>query len=352
MAPRNAIANISFTVDSDSEDEVGAFPTPDSNTENKAPTRKPRAKAATKEKAMPATKPTAKGRPATRRASGGSVTAAKKQNAGISKKPGTRGRKPLGEKGNSNASDTEEVDEFGDADEALPAQETVKPIKRGRPAKAKKAQEEEEQQDVEATVPAKKTHKVAEKPSTGTKAASKGRAAAAAKSRVAKKIPEPEPELEEESEVAPDAFTIPETQPEPMDIEESIEIDEVPETVPPPPRPIPRRQGRPARPPSVGQRRAGSVSDTERDPALRRKLGDLTKKLEAMTVKYDNLKEAATSGKESNFDQLKRRTDQVAKGKSATIPMCPSSWLCISTAQLIQNRSPRPCWLYAASPLP
>lgn len=319
MAPRNALANISFTVDSDSEDEVGAFPTPDSNTENKAPTRKPRSKAATKEKPMPVTKPAAKGRPATRRTSGGSHAATKKQSAGVSKKPGMRGRKPLGEKDNANASDTEEVDEFGDAEEAQPAQDTVKPSKRGRPAKAKKvAQEEEEQSVVEATMPAKKTRKAAEKPTTGAKTAPKGKAAATARSKVSKKIPEPEPELEEDSEVAADSFTIPETQPEPMDIEESIKIDEVPETVPPPPRPVPRRQGRPARPPSVvGQRRAGSVSDTERDPALRRKLGDLTKKLEAMTAKYDNLKEAATSGKESNFDQLKRRTDQVAKGMIA-----------------------------------
>jgi len=43
-------------------------------------------------------------------------------------------------------------------------------------------------------------------------------------------------------------------------------------------------------------------------------VGEITKKLEAMTTKYETLKEAATSSKDSNFDQLKRRTDQVAKG--------------------------------------
>jgi hypothetical protein len=47
---------------------------------------------------------------------------------------------------------------------------------------------------------------------------------------------------------------------------------------------------------------------------LRRKVGDLTKKLEAMTSKYETLKDAATSGKESNFEQLRKRTEQVAKG--------------------------------------
>ena len=57
------------------------------------------------------------------------------------------------------------------------------------------------------------------------------------------------------------------------------------------------------------------MSDTERDPVLRRKIGDLTKKLEVMAAKYETLKDVATSGKESNFEQLRRRTEQVAKGE-------------------------------------
>jgi hypothetical protein len=48
---------------------------------------------------------------------------------------------------------------------------------------------------------------------------------------------------------------------------------------------------------------------------MRRKIGDLTKKLEAMSAKYENLKEAASVGKESNFDQLKKKTDQTVKGE-------------------------------------
>jgi hypothetical protein len=117
--------------------------------------------------------------------------------------------------------------------------------------------------------------------------------------------------------------TIPETQPEPeadeMDVEDSIEVDEIPESMPPPPRPSARRaqaQASKARQTSAGPRRAGSASDTERDPALRRKVGDLTRKLEAMALKYETLKDAASAGKESNFDQLKKRTEQVAKGKN------------------------------------
>jgi regulator of replication initiation timing len=121
-------------------------------------------------------------------------------------------------------------------------------------------------------------------------------------------------------------MTIPETQadpePDPMDISESIEVDEIPESMPPPPRPSARRaqqQPRAPRAGSAGLRRAGSASDTERDPVLRRKVGELTKKLEAMTTKYDNLKEVATSSKESNFEAMKKRTDQTVKDQDAVV---------------------------------
>lgn len=86
MAPRSALQNISFTVDSASEDEMthdelNALPTPESNAENKAPAKKARAKAAQVKAAGPVTKPTGKGRPAARRVSGGSVMGVKKSNA-------------------------------------------------------------------------------------------------------------------------------------------------------------------------------------------------------------------------------------------------------------------------------
>ncbi|KAF2729993.1 hypothetical protein EJ04DRAFT_416504, partial [Polyplosphaeria fusca] len=147
MAPRSALANISYTVDSASEDEMArddpnAFPTPDSNAENKAPTRKPRAKPAQAAKSKTATKAAGQGKATTRRASGASVLGVKKQNAAVTKKTGAkRGRKPLAEHNNANMSDTEEVDEF-EADEVAAPVEPPKPVKRGRPTKAKKAQED------------------------------------------------------------------------------------------------------------------------------------------------------------------------------------------------------------------
>jgi hypothetical protein len=147
----------------------------------------------------------------------------------------------------------------------------------------------------------------------GPKAAAAKAAPKAAKGR--KRVVKEEPELE-----------IPETQPEldMMDIEESIEqsieFNEVPE-MPPPRRPVVKQtlQARPSsKQPSVPRRRAGSASDTERggnDPALRRKLGDMRKQLENMTLKYQNLKEIGMQDKETIFDQLKHSTDQREKGK-------------------------------------
>ncbi|KAJ4291653.1 hypothetical protein N0V90_009548 [Kalmusia sp. IMI 367209] len=317
MAPRKAAVNLSFTVDSASEDEMvdelNAFPTPDSNTENQAPGRKPRGKAAQIVNSTAATKPTAKAKTTTRRTSGNSVLGAKKQGAAVTKKTGARGgRKVLAERQDDNGNDTEEVDEFeGEGDLVAPVE--PKPTKRGRPPTKTKAAQYEVA--TEEPAPVKKTRKTVDKEPIPKK---ESKSKTAAKPRATKRAAQAELE----------AVTIPETQaepePEPMDVEESIEIEEeVAETQKAPPqKPAPRRTqqtSRNARQTSAGPRRAGSVSDTERDPVLRRKVGDLTKKLDAMTVKYENLKDAASLGKESNFDQLKRKTEQTAKDQDAVI---------------------------------
>lgn len=310
MAPRNAIANISFTVDSASEDdmthdELNALPTPESNAENKAPAKKARGKAAPAKAMAPATKAAAKAKPATRRVSGSSMLGVKKTNAAVAKKaPAKGGRKALAERKDVNGSDTEEVDEFDDE-----VAQPVKATKRGRPVKAQKAQDDEM---VEAPAPAKRGRKPAAK-EVPAKKETKAKTTAQSK-RV---------------EAEPETLTIPETQPEPeedpMDVEDSIEVDEIPESMPPPPPPRPsarRAQAQPsrARQTSAGARRAGSASDSERDPALRRKVGDLTRRLESMTVKYETLKEAASAGKDSSFEQLKKSTEQTAKGKALRRP--------------------------------
>jgi len=308
MAPRNALANISFTVDSASEDdmtydELNAMPTPDSNTENKAPGRKARGTAAQPTKHAPVSKAIAKGRPATR------VAETKNEDSTTKKAPAKAGRKALVERKIGGDSDAEEADEL-EEDDIREAADIVKPTKRGRPAKAKKVQETEELIEEEAVLVKRGRRAVAKEPVAKKETKSK----IAAKSRTSKRGAGPE--------AGPEEFTIPETQaePDPMDVEDSVEIEEIPESMPPPPRPSAQpATRRPAaasrtRQPSATGRRAGSASDTERDPAMRRKVGDLTKKLEAMTAKYETLKDVATSGKESSFEQLRKRTEQVTKG--------------------------------------
>ncbi|KAK4895660.1 hypothetical protein LTR28_001919, partial [Elasticomyces elasticus] len=129
---------------------------------------------------------------------------------------------------------------------------------------------------------------------------------------------------------------IPETQPEPMEeIEQSIEIEQrnMDITEGPTPRPAQRfaqrarstsRQPQTSRARSTSRqpqpvypyRRAGSASDTERrgaDPDLRKKLSDITKKYENLDLKYRNLQEVGTKHAESNFEKLKRASDQKEK---------------------------------------
>lgn len=318
MAPRSKVANISFTVDSASEDEMtldelNALPTPESNGDSKAQGRKARGSAAQSKSSAAATKAPAKGRPVARRTSGTSAVVMKKKAAGAKKASAKGGRKAQAESGDANGSETEEVDGFDDDEPAPPAKST----KRGRPAK--KAQEEETQEEEAAPPPAKRGRKPAAKEAVEKK---ETKAKPTAKSRGTKRALEPEPE--------PEQMTIPETQPEPdadaMDISESIEMEEIPESMPPPVRPSARRaHAQPnsrARRTSAGVRRTGSVSDSERDPVMRRKVGDLTKKLDAMTAKYEALQEAASSGKETNFDLLKKRTDQTVKGTLCMVLSC------------------------------
>ncbi|KAF2107822.1 hypothetical protein BDV96DRAFT_474782, partial [Lophiotrema nucula] len=147
MAPRSALVELSYTVDSASEDEMArdslnAMPTPDSNAENKAPARKARGKAAQTSKTAPAKKAVGKAKITARRASGGSVLGVKKQNVAVAKKAGAkRGRKALAERETGNGSDTEEVDEFAAEEEVVKPVEARK-SRRGRPAKAKVVEEE------------------------------------------------------------------------------------------------------------------------------------------------------------------------------------------------------------------
>jgi hypothetical protein len=124
---------------------------------------------------------------------------------------------------------------------------------------------------------------------------------------------------------------IPEAQPEP-----SIEVDtnEYETTVQPPPAPpvvsaqpasraASRAQSVSRQPDPIASRhrRAGSASSTDRglgDPALRRKLGEITTKYESLEIKYNNLKDVASAEAQTNFEKLKSATDMRAKSRSFT----------------------------------
>ncbi|KAF2763832.1 hypothetical protein EJ03DRAFT_332395 [Teratosphaeria nubilosa] len=134
---------------------------------------------------------------------------------------------------------------------------------------------------------------------------------------------------------------IPETQPDPdihEDVEHSIEMDASNVAVgsapalrlapsrarsafvqPPPLQPRASARSVSAQPSYPAPReRSGSVSGTERerrggDPELRRKLNEMTKKYENVNLKYQNLQEIGRNNAETNFEKLKRVSDDKAK---------------------------------------
>ena len=106
-----------------------------------------------------------------------------------------------------------------------------------------------------------------------------------------------------------------ETQVPVIDIEED---EEVTQTVPRTAQPAARKRSLSrARPSVVQHRRAGSASDTERsDPALRRKLGEITKKYENLNIKYQDLREIGLKEAERNFERLRKQTEEKTAGRS------------------------------------
>lgn len=108
--------------------------------------------------------------------------------------------------------------------------------------------------------------------------------------------------------------------------EEHVEVSEIPETQQPEPiieeeedhlEDLPPRQfSDHLRMPSSPSKRPGysSSSDGGGEPALRRKLGEMTQKFESLDQKYRDLKEVAVREAERNFDRLKKQTDEKSKG--------------------------------------
>ena len=297
MSKSGKVATLSGMVDTDMEDDTingDAFPTPDSNQENTGPKRK-----ATKGK--PAAKKLAKSKPQPKRTSGASrnVTSAPARSGKVKGK-----RAPLKDQTNQQyADDTEEVDEFaaqneGDTVMDAPAESSPKvqktaPAKRkARPLKATAQQhivEKQKDGEFEYTPTASRTLKPSKK-------------APARKNQP----------IIQETQRSPET--------DPSVLPEQDQADpEMPQSVFPGPTATrdlsPLRCSR-----IVPRRRAGSASSTERptgagDAATRRKLGEMTKKLEILELKYRTLRETGIKEAEANFERL--RTQSEAKAKAA-----------------------------------
>ena len=319
MSKAKAITPVTGPVDSDMEDELdspeaNAQPSPDSNQENKAgsgkrgrPSRKAASARFSKAKA-----------PAKRTNSG--TMAGKKKAA--PKKRTVGKRVPLKEQANvQHASDTEvglvnapaheEADPIEDVsmDEQPPVEEppkSKKPVGRGRKAASKESKPQ-----------AKATEKDGEFEYTpirnvGNEMFSRLQANANAPAGRGEENSR-KPKNSKSTEIA-------ETQAEPMDVDppsvaEDNE-DAIPQSV--------YRQANNLRPtsktrqPPVNRRRAESASDAERnvtDPALRRKLGDMTKKVDNLERRYNNLREIGVKEAEANFEKLKAQSEAKTKGK-------------------------------------
>lgn len=289
-------SKLSGLIDSDSEDGRDAMPTPDSTLEN-----------------MPQLSSRPRGRP---KAASGKVTKPKTVQRRLSGRAakGKRGKRPalIDRTNQQNANDTEEVDEFegqgdhqmaGDMsqdelEEAAPQQNARRApgsTTRGRKMQARQGENSKMELDV-SEIPATQIF-----PNSTTKKVSK-------KKQTAKKVPN---EIVEEA-----SKIIHETQASPMDLDVSEE-DSFHEPTPRLAAPPKARHRSPvrSRQTSTTRRRPGSASDTERsDPAIRRKLGDITRKFENLDLKYRNLREIGVKEAEHNFEKLSKQSEEKTRG--------------------------------------
>jgi hypothetical protein len=289
-------STLSGLIDSDSEDAqfVEAMPTPDSAAENRPPGKKG---ARGRPKAAPAKVTKAKA-PA-RRTSGRLTAKAKSKPVATAKSK----RPALADKTNQQyASETEEVEDFDqNEDTVMDVDDSIVAAKKIKPKATKKAMTNGRGK------PAKEISHTNESMDVNTPEAAKLDSRATKKRRPSKKeaLADPSPEK-----------VVQETQVASMNIDVDAEEDEIVEhTITKTAHNAARaRSNSRHRQPSVQRRRAGSASDTERnDPALRRKLGQVTKKYENLHLKYQDLREIGLKEAERNFERLKKQIEERTK---------------------------------------
>jgi hypothetical protein len=291
-------STLSGLVESDSEDAqfLDVMPTPDSAAENRPPGKKARGR--------PKIAPTkvTKAKAPTRRTSG-RLTAKAKANTTAS----TKNKRPaLADKTNQQyASETEEVEDSDLNEDVVmddqDMEDSIIAVKQVKPKATKKATTTGRRKAVKEI--SHTNHTI----DANTPEASK------LDSRVTKKRGPSKKEIP--AHPSPEKVVL-ETQVPPMDIDGDAEEDEIVEQTITKTVQNAARAHSNSRPrqPSVQRRRAGSASDTERnDPALRRKLGEVTKKYENLHLKYQDLREIGLKEAERNFERLKKQSEERTK---------------------------------------
>ncbi|KAL5316454.1 hypothetical protein ACEPPN_015502 [Leptodophora sp. 'Broadleaf-Isolate-01'] len=296
------LSTLSGLVDSDSDDGQFGMPTPDSAAENKMPLKKARGRPkAAPSKPAPTKVTKTKAKAPARRTSGRLVAKAME----IDVAPAKTKRPALKDKTNQYAGDEDELDDF-EQDVVMEGtvEDSMVVAKKTKPKVTKKAATTRGK----AVKPAVKNDSIVEEAPEVTKP----------KARAAKKTG---PARKEKPVEAFPEKVVQETQYEEMDMDIDADDEVVEAPVSKPVRSISRTQSHSRqRQPSTQRRRAGSASDTERnDPALRRKLGEATKKYETLMIKYQDLKEIGVKEADRNMDKLRKETANTTKNGGALI---------------------------------
>ena len=342
MSNPHAMSSLSGMVNgAEVESDIDMMSPLDSNQENHEPPKKTRGK---RQNAK-----TRKTKPASKRLSAAKLKPAAKPVAKPAVKP--RGRKPASKaQVAEQPSDTEEVEEFEEGvEEATGSQQDVstavavevvatkpQPKRKGRPpGKAKQAKVEPIPEQTK-TLELDGEFEFTPRASQQEKAPSKG------KGRIING-----------RETSPER-TATGTQPLPMALDDSpFDGDEISVE----PQSIHRQASHPRssyrRAQSIltnTRRRGGSASDTERitDPALRRKLGELTMKCESLELKYRKLREIGIKEAETNFEKLKKQSEEQTRGIWA--PSTAYSMSLISSSGQRPNRLSAKGTLHSESP--
>ncbi|KAL9001519.1 MAG: hypothetical protein Q9169_000094 [Polycauliona sp. 2 TL-2023] len=291
-----------------------ALPTPESNQENAKPAGKGRGRGKTAAKATTNAKSKHTG-----------PVAAKRKAA--PKKSGLK-RAPLKEQSsNRNPEDTEEVDDLegepqkGEENDqsAASADELIavkQPVKKARTAAKSKTQPKKMPTDNETLQLIKDTAKDGEFEYTPV-TARQTKPLQKTRGRPPKNLSQAVPESEILQKVIPDTQEV-----AAMDVEtaySSMQSDaeqEIPQSVF---RRTNNTQSNPRTlPPAARRKQTDYLSDNERgggDPALRRKLGEMTKKFESLELKYKKLMDVGVKEADANCDKL--RISAEAKSKAA-----------------------------------